>query len=301
MSGQVRAALMLGFTVGGMPTDCAMATTRTMSAVARGLGLVVLTLCSILPAAAQPVPREADGRTEEVETDRDSFTYATTSAGAGTTILEASYSFIDNRLGPEAHSYPELLVRRGISRRVELRLGFNHEAGGPGTVSGTELGGEDVETEAESRILYGMKVETSQQRGWVPQSALVLQGFTPTSGPSTASTLMVGEAFGWTLPNGWVWDTAIRWGTGYLEAADSFDQWAPSTVLKIPVGERWNVHAEYFGIFSAGKEEPIDGQFFSPGAHVLLTRDLELGIRVGWGLSDRSAAFFANTGLGWRF
>jgi hypothetical protein len=292
---------MLGFTVGGMPTDCAMATTRTMSAVARGLGLVVLTLCSILPAAAQPVPREADGRTEEVETDRDSFTYATTSAGAGTTILEASYSFIDNRLGPEAHSYPELLVRRGISRRVELRLGFNHEAGGPGTVSGTELGGEDVETEAESRILYGMKVETSQQRGWVPQSALVLQGFTPTSGPSTASTLMVGEAFGWTLPNGWVWDTAIRWGTGYLEAADSFDQWAPSTVLKVPVGERWNVHAEYFGIFSAGKEEPIDGQFFSPGAHVLLTRDLELGIRVGWGLSDRSAAFFANTGLGWRF
>jgi hypothetical protein len=261
--------------------------------------LLVLVLCG--PAAAQPAPRGEGGRTEEIETDRDSFTFAPTTAGAGTTILESSYSFIDNRLGPEAHSLPELLVRRGISRRVELRLGFNYEAGGPGTVSGTELGGEDLESEEESRILYGLKAETSQQRGIVPQSALIVQGFTPTHGPSTASTMMLGESFGWTLPNGWVWDTALRWGTGYLEAVDSFNQWAPSTVLKIPLGERWNVHAEYFGIFSSGKREPIDGQFGSTGLHLLVTPDLELGTRVGWGLNDTSPDFFVNTGLGWRF
>lgn len=262
---------------------------------------VSLALAGAVPAMGLAAPRAADGRTEEIETDRDSFTFVPTTAGRGTTILETSYSFIDNRLGPEAHSLPELLVRRGVSRHVELRLGFNYEAGGPGTVSGTELGGEDLESEEEARILYGIKVETSQQHGVRPQSALIIQGFTPTSGPSTASTMMVGEAVGWTLPNGWVWDTAIRWGMGYLEAADSFNQWAPSTVLKIPLGERWNVHVEYFGIFSSGKREPIDGQFGSTGAHVLLTPDLELGTRVGWGLNDTSADFFVNTGLGWRF
>ena len=86
-------------------------------------------------ALAQRSAGEAGSR-EELETDRDSFTFAPTTTGANASILEASYSFIDNRLGPEAHSFPEVLVRRGLGERVEARLGFNYEAGGPGTVSG---------------------------------------------------------------------------------------------------------------------------------------------------------------------
>jgi hypothetical protein len=131
-------------------------------------------------------------RREELETDRDSFTFAPTTAGPDTSILEASYSFIDNRLGPEAHSFPEVLLRRGWGEKVELRLGFNYEAGGPGTVSGSEFGGEDIATENESRILYGTKVETTEQDGWLPRSAAILQGYTPMSGPSNKSTLVCG-------------------------------------------------------------------------------------------------------------
>lgn len=132
---------------------------------------------------------------EELETDRDSFTFAPTTAGPGLSILESSYSFIDNRTGPEAHSVPETLLRRGIGDRLELRLGFNYEAGGPGTVSGSEVGGQDIETEDESRVLYGAKVETSEQDGWLPRSAAVVQGYTPTYGPSTVSTVVVGESW----------------------------------------------------------------------------------------------------------
>ena len=40
----------------------------------------------------------------ELETDRDTFTFAPTTAGAGRTITEASYSFIDNATGPELPS-----------------------------------------------------------------------------------------------------------------------------------------------------------------------------------------------------
>lgn len=241
-------------------------------------------------------------RAEELETDRDSFTFAPTTAGAGRTILEASYSFIDNPVGPEAHSFPELLVRRGIGERFELRIGANYEAGGPGTVTGTEVGGEDIEPEAEyeSRLLYGMKVATSEQAGAVPRSALIVQGFTPTYGPSTATTMYVGEAWGWTFANGWAWNTAMRYGTG-SEELDAFSQWAPSTVLKIPVGERWNAHAEYFGIMSTGKEIPLNLQYASFGGHVLVTEDLELGLRYGWGLNETTPNFFANFGVGYRY
>ncbi|MGB8854265.1 MAG: hypothetical protein WCC69_11940 [Pirellulales bacterium] len=65
---------------------------------------------------------------------------------------------------------PELLARFGMGERIELRLGANYEAGGAGVVSGTEVGGEDVESERESRLLYGTKIETSDQSGWIPQS-----------------------------------------------------------------------------------------------------------------------------------
>jgi hypothetical protein len=261
--------------------------------------------CAVLSLACAAVDARAAGEAhggsrEELETDRDSFTFAPSTTGVDTSILEMSYSFIDNRIGPEAHSFPELLVRRGITRRIEARLGFNYEAGGPGTVSGSEFGGEDLVTEEESRVLYGTKVETTEQDGWLPRSAAIMQGYTPVSGPSTRSTLVVGEAFGWRFGNGWEWNTAMRYGTGF-EEGDSFNQWAPSTVVKVPVGERWNVHAEYFGIFTSQKEVPLNIQYASFGGHVLATEDLEIGLRVGWGLNDTSPAFFSNVGVGWRY
>ena len=40
---------------------------------------------------------------------------------------------------------------------------------------------------------------------------------------------------------------------------------------------------------------------FSPGDHYLITENLEIGVRVGWGLNEQSARFFSNAGLGWRF
>ena len=269
-------------------------------------GLFVVTrwcLAAVLATAWLPsahLPRVLARERDEFETDRDAFTFAPTTAGGGTSILETSYSFLDNRVGPETHSVPEVLVRRGLGDRVEARLGFNYEAGGPGTVSGSAFGGEDIETEEESRVLYGTKVETSDQSGWLPRSAVVLQGYTPVSGPSNKSTLVVGESFGWRFANGWEWTSAMRYGTGF-EAHDSFNQWAPSSVVKIPLGNRWNVHAEYFGIFTSEKKIPLNIQYASFGGHVLATEDLEIGLRVGWGLNETTPAFFTNVGLGIRY
>ena len=82
---------------------------------------------------------------------------------------------------------------------------------------------------------------------------------------------------------------------------DHFHIWAPSSVLKIPVGERWKVHAEYFGVFTEGREDESVQHFFSPGPHYLITSNLEIGVRVGWGLNREAPNFFSNVGLGWRY
>lgn len=240
---------------------------------------------------------------DEIETDRDSFTPATTLAGCGRVIVEAAYTFIDNRTVPETHSFPELLVRYGASDWLELRLGWNYEVGGAGSpVSGNVPSdfGEGDALEREHRVNYGLKAWISEQDAWLPESALIVMGFTPTGGEAKDTHVSATYVFGWTLPNRWVWDSALRYSTGSLDD-DRFDVWAPSTVLKIPLGERWKAHVEYFGVFSDNREDETVQQFFSPGLHYLVTNDLEIGVRVGWGLNEEAPNFFSNAGLGWRY
>ncbi len=275
------------------------------------LQYLVLTICIVACSEAiaqsflgiEPFDMAAETAEDEIETDRDSFTPATTTAGDGLWIVEAAYSFIDNRGVPETHSYPELILRRGVGDWLELRLGWNYEVGGAGSpISGNIPSdfGEEAEIERESRILYGAKAKLTEQGGWRPESTVIVQGFTPTSGESNDTQLSTTYVFGWVAEGGTVWDSAIRYSTSSQEE-DDFNVWAPSTVLKIPVGERWKAHVEYFGIFSDGREEETSQHYFSPGAHYLVTPNFEVGVRVGWGLNDQSSNFFSNTGIGWRY
>ncbi|MFO0850587.1 MAG: transporter [Gemmataceae bacterium] len=246
---------------------------------------------------------------DEIETDRDSFTPATTTAGVRRLIVEAAYSFVDNRGIKETHSVPELILRYGLTDRIELRLGWNYEVGGVGnSTTGADATAEDPTAERASilreyTLAYGAKVRLTDQDRWVPQTAVILQGFTPTggsAGTSPATQLIATGIVGWELPRRWKLDAAVRYGTA-SEEGDHFSVWAPSAVLRVPFGERWAAHAEYFGLSSTRRERNITKHFFSPGLHYLVTPDLEVGVRVGWGLNDQSARFFSNAGIGWRY
>jgi hypothetical protein len=250
------------------------------------------------------LPAEIDSAKEdEIETDRDSFTPSTDVVGRKRLVIESAYSLIDNRKAAETHSLPEILSRYGVTDNVELRFGFNYEIGGAGSpVSGNVSGDfeEEPTIEEEARILYGTKLFLTEQSNWIPESSFIIQGFTPTSGEATATTFSSTYVFGWKLRNAAVWDSGIRYGTDSAEE-DHFNVWSPSTVLKVPLGERWKAHAEYFGVFSDGKESESTQHFFSPGIHYLISQDLEVGTRVGWGLNDQSPNFFSNVGIGIRF
>jgi hypothetical protein len=263
--------------------------------------LAIIVALSTVLAAPAILAQEAE---EHIETDRDSFTPATTTAGAGRLILEAGYSFIDNRDVPETHSYPEFLTRYGVADWLELRFGANYEVGGESNaISGSGSGGGEIETgeiESESKVLYGFKAALTEQDGWLPASSVIIHGNTPTSGPETDTHVVASYVWGWTLLEGWVWDSAIRYGDASAEG-DHFNRWAPSTVLKVEFVESVNAHIEYFGIFTDGRAEEISQSYVSPGLHYLITPDLEIGVRIGWGLNDEAANFFSNAGVGLRF
>jgi len=248
----------------------------------------------LAPLPPSPLP--------ELETDRETFTPATSTAGNNLWIVEWSYSFIDNREDPDTDSFPELLARYGIGEWFELRMGWNYEAGGGGNVvspieSSEGLVGGGFFTE--SHVLYGLKATVTRQQGWMPRSCAILEGFTPTSGDDPASQPVATYAFGWLLPNQWRFDTALRYAYGN-EDHDGYNKWAPSTVLRIPLHERLQVHLGYFGVFTQSREINRSRAFFSPGMHYNITTNLEFGWRIGWGITPDAANFFANAGFGWR-
>jgi hypothetical protein len=176
----------------------------------------------------------------ELETDRDSFTPATSTVAMSRFMVESAWSFVDNRDVAETHSLPEFLLRYGATDWFELRLGANYEVGGEssGISSGSSGDGEfeelgDSGVESESTISYGAKVFLTEQDAWLPASAVIVQGATPTSGAETATSLTTTYVAGWMFANDWQWDSSIRYGTASAEG-DHFNLWAPSTVIKAP-------------------------------------------------------------------
>jgi hypothetical protein len=239
----------------------------------------------------------------ELDTDRDAFTPASRPVAAGRVVTEASYSFIDNRGTPATNSFPELLVRLGASEWFEWRFGANYEAGSGGSVVTAVETGEGVEGEelaSESNVLYGFKALVTEQSGWVPRSSAIVEAFTPLSGDVWGTEPAITYVFGWQLACEWRFDAAIRYVLAD-SAQGLFNKWMPSAVLRMPVTERWEVHAEWFGTWSEGLEDEKVRPFVGPGTHFMIAPNLEIGCRMGWGLTQDAASYFVDSGLGWRF
>ena len=262
--------------------------------------------CGFLVAAAAVVvvvAPQAHGERADLDTDRDAFTPSTRCVAPGVTLAESSYVFIDNPTGLPTNNYPELLIRLGANDWWEWRFGINYGIGSQGNIVTSVEVGEgtlDGRTLYESSILYGFKLNTSDQDGWVPESCFIMEASTPTYGDSFGTVPVATIAAGWELPAEWRLDGAIRYS--YSEGAVNwFSRWGPSAVLRIPLTDRWEVHAEWFGTFSQGLIDDTHRPFFSPGTHVVIGRNMELGLRVGWGLTAEAAPFFSDAGLAVRY
>ena len=246
-------------------------------------------------------PAEPTEAEDFIETDRNSFTFARVTPGAGRLIVESSYSYINLSGEKIKNSFPELLMRYGIGERFELRLGWNFETGrervpGAGDIAGF------FGANAEQQMYYGFKAVVSKNLGWIPGSAFLLQGHTPTGGPQSVSQLRAGYVLGWTLPNRWNFDAGFRFGTDKDEEG-SYRLWAPSAVLKIPLtrDERWFTHVEYFGVMTQGKKNDSHAQFVDFGLHHLFTPNIEAGAIVAFGPHSGGLNLVTNVGIGVRF
>ena len=165
--------------------------------------------------AERETDTEAEEREEFIETDRNSFTFAPITPGAGRLIVESAYSYINIGKEGAKHSFPETVFRYGIGDRLELRLGYNFETGRASEVAEGDIAG-NFGINAEQQIFYGFKYAVTRQRPefrLMPHSAFLAQAHTPVGSVEGQTQIRLGYVWGWILPNGWTFDQAVRFGT----------------------------------------------------------------------------------------
>ena len=162
-------------------------------------------------------------------------------------MFESAYSYINIGSEGAKHSFPESVLRIGLTERFEARIGYNFETG-PETeaAEGDVVGG--FGANAEQQMLYGFKYQiTRRNREYrlLPDSAFLIQGHTPIGSLEGQTQIRLGYSWGWELPKGLQFDQAIRFGTD-REFDDRYNLWAPSAVLRIPLVEsrRWFTQIE---------------------------------------------------------
>ncbi|RLS36080.1 MAG: transporter [Planctomycetota bacterium] len=266
------------------------------------VGVILAGLLAATPPLCPPANAEMASGTD-MGTDRDAFTPSTKTVPPGKFLSEGSYVYIDNRSGLPTNNIPEYVIRIGATEWLEWRLGVDYGVNAQGNVVTSVEVGEgrfDGKNLYEANLLYGLKANLTSQDGLLPESCLIMEAGTPTNGNLWGTVPVATFVGGWELPGPFRLDSSLRysyseWDTGW------FSRWAPTVILRMPVTERWEVHAEWFETATQGLPVDTVRPFFSPGTHYLLTKNFEIGLRVGWGLNDTAAGFFSDAGFGWRY
>lgn len=158
----------------------------------------VIVVATVFVVAAAEALSGQDARTP-IETDRPDFTEASSVVGYGRIQVESGWTYTRSRDDGAAgeHSWPEMLARFGLTQAVELRLGV-------GAVSTKQVSGKQVTVFED--LYLGTKIALGEQRGTIPQLAVMLQAAFPTGDDRLSSDRVLPGA---ALLAGW--STAGRW------------------------------------------------------------------------------------------
>ncbi len=209
------------------------------------------------------------------------------------------------------YDLPELAMRYGLFNRVELRTYWlgqtwtqtQSRPGGPWRLGG---GLSDMEVGFKWQLLTHDK-----ERKWIPTTALITSIYAPTGGTSVLGSHTVEPyvnlIYGWSLTD----KLTLAGSTGYLNMrvtdlgrgrpAESFQRFHQSLVAFYSVNKRTTLFYEwYVWMFTnAADNRPV--HYMDGGILYLLTPNMQLDLRAGFGLSDRPDDFFTGVGYSVRF
>lgn len=234
-------------------------------------------------------------------TDRPDATESPNTVGAGVIQIETGgffTSFEDTFDGDtvkeEVMGYNTTLIRFGILHNVELRLGWNFEEGRT-TVNGTKL--MDV-TSGFSPLLAGMKVNITQEEGWMPTIGLVGHLYLPLSAGADYKPETTGVDFRLSFDHslseksGLAYNIGAQWGDDSPEAAYVY-----TLVYGYSITDCFGLYAEVYGDLP---ENSSANHFWDAGITYLVSPNFQLDATVGSSITDGQDLLLA-AGFSYRF
>lgn len=232
--------------------------------------------------------------TQPISTDRPSFSVGPGTVPKGRIQFETGYtfSFEDAHPNVKTHTFPETLIRLGLTEIVELRVEW------PNLTfidSGTDQDG--------FRDLgLGFKVQVFQQEGLRPRLSFVGRLSIPTGDEDFSSDRVDPE-----LRTIVTYSLNERLGLfgnvnigGPTSDGTRFVQVSSSLGMSASLRDRLTGFAEYFGLYPR-EVAGGSGHFLQAGFIYLLTYHLQLDARVGGGLTRGTDDVFTGAGISWRF
>jgi hypothetical protein len=220
--------------------------------------------------------------TEAIITDRPDQTESPNTVDPGVLQVEAGgfytsfeKTFDDETVKEEIYGYNTTLLRYGILDNLELRLGWNFEELRT-TVNGTEL--MNI-TSGFSPLLAGMKVNITQENGWVPTIGLVGHLYLPVSAGADYKPETTGVDFRFSFDHtlseksGLAYNIGAQWGDDSPEAAYVY-----TLVYGYSITDCLGFYAELYGNFP---ENNSAHHFWDAGITYLVSPNFQLDATVG--------------------
>ncbi len=249
-----------------------------------------------------------------INTDRPTFTPANTVVPVGRLQFESGFTFDyqqTSKTRTTAYDFPELAMRLGLADRVEFRTfwfgqTYSQTQSRPGGPWASLNGPSDMEIGFKWQLIKG-----NEDKKWIPTTALITSVYVPTGGTSPYSSDTVDPyinlIYGWTPTE----KLTVGGSTGYLgrrehfaprpsRRSDSFERYHQSLLAFYSLAERTTLFYEWYILMPTGAENRVMN-YMDGGVLYRLSPNMQLDLRVGYGLNGRPDELFTGAGFSVRF
>lgn len=236
--------------------------------------------------------------TDDIVTDRPDITEASSLIPFGSIQIETGGIYErqeDGALRTELTTYNTTLLRLGVLKNLELRLGFNN-INTRNYFDGTEL--DDVQA-GFSPLLLGVKVGISDEDGWVPEAAFIGH----INPRFLASTDYRPDTTGGDFVFSMSWNLDIdgfkfSYGNNLGGRFGEFPGLAllQSHALGFDLGNDIGFYAEYYSVSPEGSSTD---HFVDGGFTWMASRLLQFDVSAGTGI-DNTQQYFVSAGVSYR-
>ena len=242
----------------------------------------LLFLLMLLAGGIMMAQEDTNPEVAPLITDRPDATEASSVVPLGSIQVETGAfftSFEKNGIKEEVAGFNTTLLRYGLLENLELRLGWNYEEGRT-TVNGIE---QDI-TSGLSPLLAGMKVSITEEKGLLPEIALIGHVFLPFTASDDYKPETTGADFRFSLSHTLSEKSSLGYNIGAQWGNDSPEiAYIYTIAYGYSVTDKFGFYAELYGDLP---ENNSANHFWDAGVTYLLTETVQLDATVGTSITE---------------